>query len=168
MADVRKQMRKGNQDYDAPFIDESPKGLRYRVPTKDREKDFARAAVQAAAAMGTHTATGRAKGVGEAAERGEPWQEGLMDVPVPKYTGLIGDGTKVILALALSAVLAKGVALLPSIGLKPSLPVVQRLEKLVSGGFQKRLGTPSRAGAGQGFQVNWAGELKTLLGGSAK
>lgn len=138
-----------------------PEGLRYRVPTKEREQEFARAAVQAAAAPAADKAKGnkgRQPAVGD--EEGEPWR------PSVKTTVTVGDGTKVLLALALSAVLAKGVATLRGLGLPVTSPVVGRLEQRVSTLFGTQLSSRGTGRGGQGFRVNWAAELRRLLGRS--
>lgn len=145
---------------------EAPKPqLGYKVPTKDQEQAFARAAVAAAVAAGTHTAVGTVnpprKQVGA-----EGWPRELEGSPVPKSTGLVGDATRVILALALSAVLTKGVSMLGGLGINPSAQVVGRIESLASQGFSQQLRTRGKGAPGKGFHVNFAGELRALVSGT--
>ncbi len=112
--------------------------------------------------MAAAAVTGATKTPGKVgAESPEP---GLIWPPVLKGPGIGGDEAKGLLALALSAVLIKGAAMLRGKQPAGSSQRVGALEKRLSQGFRQRLGTPGSGVARGGFQVNWSAELRTLLG----
>ncbi len=161
-----KELAEGVRDAFGAEEENRQERLRYRVPTKAREQSFARAAVKAAASVATEAAA--SAGSPKEAQGGVRWPQGLVGTPGLKPTENTGDSRRVLLALALSSALIGGAALLQRSGLRPTVQRAIALESRLASALGRQSKSRGTGRGGVGFRVNWAGELRSLLGGSTR